>query len=57
MRVETVYTEREWMRHVEKHGRRILKRYIIRKIRKFIPFAIGVTGFYIIYAICYQVIY
>ena len=57
MRVETVYTEQEWMRHVEKHGRRILKRYLIRKIRKYIPFTLGVVLFYIVYAICYQFIY
>ena len=53
MRVETVYTEQEWMKHVERYGNRILKRYIIRKIRKNIPFFIGVFVFYIVYAICF----
>lgn len=55
MRVETVYTEQEWMKHVEKHGKRILKRYIIRKFRNNIPFFIGVIVFYIVYAICFQI--
>ena len=36
MRVETVYTEEEWMKHVERHARQILRRYIIRKAQELI---------------------
>ena len=36
MRVETVYTEEEWMKHVERHARKILRRYIIRKAHELI---------------------
>lgn len=33
-RIETVYNYDEWCRLVERHGKKILKRYICRKIRK-----------------------
>ena len=33
MRVETVYTEEEWMK---RHARKILRRYIIRKAQELI---------------------
>lgn len=36
MRVETVYTEEEWMKHVERHASKILRRYIIRKAQELI---------------------
>lgn len=36
MRVETVYTEEEWMKHVERQARKILRRYIIRKAQELI---------------------
>lgn len=36
MRVETVYTEEEWMKHVERYARKILRRYIIRKAQELI---------------------
>lgn len=36
MRVETVYTEEEWMKHVERHACKVLRRYIIRKAQELI---------------------
>lgn len=55
-RIETVYTEEEWMRHVESHAKEILKRYAKKKVRKFvsklielIPFIAGVLVFYAVY--------
>ena len=36
MRVETVYTEEEWMKHLERQARKILRRYIIRKAQELI---------------------
>ena len=36
MRVETVYTEEEWRKHVERQARKILRRYIIRKAQELI---------------------
>lgn len=57
-RVETVYTEEEWMRHVECHAKAILKRYAKRKARAFvsklielIPLFAGVTVFFCAYTI------
>ena len=47
MRVETVYTEEEWMKHVERHALKILKRYIIRKAQELIG-AFIIIGFFTI---------
>lgn len=47
MKVETVYTEDEWMRHVERHGRKILKKYLVRKIKYFIPVITYITVIYL----------
>lgn len=57
-RIETVYTEEEWMRHVEYHAKSILKRYAKRKARAFvsklielIPLFVGVTVFFCVYTV------
>lgn len=57
-KVETVYTEQEWMIHVEHHAKAILKRYAKRKVRrlvckiiKLIPFILGATVFMCVYTI------
>lgn len=57
-KVETVYTEQEWMNHVEHHAKAILKRYAKRKARKLvckiirlIPFILGATAFMCVYTI------
>lgn len=35
-KIETVYTEKEWMDHVEHHAISILKRYAKRKVRRLV---------------------
>lgn len=57
-KVETVYTEQEWMNHVEHHAKVILKRYAKRKARRLvckiirlIPFVLGATAFMSMYII------
>ena len=42
-RIETVYNYDEWCRLVERHGKKMLKKYICRKI--------------LVYALCYAVAY
>lgn len=57
-KVETVYTEQEWMNHVEHHAKAILKRYAKRKARilvckiiRLIPFILGASAFMCAYTI------
>ncbi len=52
-RIETVYNYDEWCRLVERHGKKILKRYICRKIRKVARFMSVVLVMYLVYALCY----
>ena len=47
-RIETVYNYDEWCRLVERHGKKILKRYICRKIRKVARFMSVVLVMYIV---------
>ena len=56
-RIETVYNYDEWCRLVERHGKKILKRYICRKIRKVARFMSVVLVMYLVYALCYAVAY
>lgn len=56
-RVETVYNYDEWCRLVERHGKKILKRYICRKIKKVVRFMSAVLVMYLVYALCYAVAY
>lgn len=56
-RIETVYTEEEWMKHVEAHCRDILLRWTKRKLEKLkVVIKYGFI-FYLIYAACYFVAY
>ena len=57
-KIETVYTEKEWMDHVEHHAISILKRYAKRNVRRLvckiirlIPFVLGATAFMSMYII------
>ena len=57
-KIETVYTEQEWMIHVEHHAKAILKRYAKRKVKRLIcksirliPFILGATAFMCVYTI------
>ena len=57
-KIETVYTEQEWMIHVEHHAKAILKRYAKRKVRRLvckiirlIPFILGASAFMSMYTI------
>ncbi len=57
-KIETVYTEKEWMDHVEHHAISILKRYAKRKVRRLvckiirlIPFILGASAFMCAYTI------
>lgn len=57
-KIETVYTEQEWMNHVEHHAKAILKRYAKRKVRRLvckinrlIPFILGASAFMCAYTI------
>ena len=55
-RVETVYTEDEWMKHFEHHIRRIIKKYIARKLQYYFKlFCIGAlteTVLFIAWLVC-----
>ena len=56
-RIETVYTEEEWMKHVEAHGKEILLRWTKRKLAKLKVVVKYGFIFYLIYATCYFVAY
>lgn len=56
-RIETVYNYDEWCRLVEHHGKKMLKRYICRKIKKVVRFMSVVLVMYLVYALCYAVAY
>lgn len=55
-RVETMYTEDEWMKHFEHHSRRIIKKYIARKFQYYFKlFCIGAltgTVLFIAWLVC-----
>lgn len=56
-RIETVYTYAEWCRLVEKHGRRMLARYIKQKAVELLTFAGVLFACYLVGAFCFWVAY
>lgn len=55
--METVYTYNEWVKLVEKHGRRMLSRYIKRKAVELLTFAGVLFACYLVGAFCFWVAY
>lgn len=56
-RTETAYTYNEWVKLVEKHGRRMLARYIKRKAVELLTLAGTLFACYLVGAFCYWVAY
>lgn len=56
-KIETVYTYSEWIRLVERHGRRMIARYIKRKAIEALTFAGVLFACYIVGAFCYWLAY
>lgn len=56
-KIETVYTYTEWCKLVDRHGKKILKRYIKRKLITATRFIIRALVLYLVYAFCYAVAY
>lgn len=56
-RTETAYTYNEWVKLVEKHGRRMLARYIKRKAVELLTLAGALFACYLVGAFCYWIAY